>query len=226
MFWNSMSQPEKEHIIEAFSFELGKVKNKSVQQQVVDMFANVSLEFTTAFAEAIGAVPPQNGGSEVNKASEALSMLNTKKLPNTRKVGVLIGSDFDGPVVMGVLAAMKAEGIQAEVISEKLGVVKGTDRIELPVDHTFLTTDSVLFDAIYAAGGIFVKNKSNKDMTRFINEAFMHFKPIGASRDGQPWLGTEFMGSPGVVIGEDIDDFVTQFVEAISAHRHWDRQIG
>ena len=43
-----MSKTEKAHIIEAFSFELGKVKSKDVQQQVVDMFANVSLELSTS----------------------------------------------------------------------------------------------------------------------------------------------------------------------------------
>src|SRR5699024_10284438 len=36
MFWNSMSPPEKQHIINAFSFEVGKVNSISVRQQVVD----------------------------------------------------------------------------------------------------------------------------------------------------------------------------------------------
>src|SRR5699024_4592341 len=37
MFWNSMSPPEKQHIIEAFSFELGKCKEMVVRQNAVDM---------------------------------------------------------------------------------------------------------------------------------------------------------------------------------------------
>src|SRR5690606_23201953 len=42
MFYNSMSQTEKMHITDAFKFELSKVKDKSVRQQVVDMFGNVN----------------------------------------------------------------------------------------------------------------------------------------------------------------------------------------
>ncbi|QGQ48492.1 catalase [Metabacillus sediminilitoris] len=227
MFWNSMSEPEKEHIIDAFSFELGKVKSKSVQQQVVDMFANVSVELATAFALAIGAMPPQKGGSQVTKSSPALSQLNTKKLPNTRKVGVIIGTDFKGEDVLNVCNALIAEGIQVEVISDKLGNQKAFDGTELKVDHTFLTCDSVLFDAIYAAGGKGVSQKFKEEAAYFIQEAFSHYKAIGATFEGKNWLQEEVMAnSPGVVIeDQDMSVFAQNFGQAISAHRHWNRQL-
>ena len=72
-----MSQAEKKHIIDAFSFELGKVKSMSVKQQVVDMFANVSLDLVRSFSKRIGANPPKTGGSNVSKSSPALSQQNT-----------------------------------------------------------------------------------------------------------------------------------------------------
>lgn len=224
MFWNSMSEPEKKHIIEAFSFELGKVKSKSVQQQVVDMFANVSTELATAFALAIGANPPEAKVSGVTKSSPALSMQNTKKLPKTRKVGVILGNQFNGSEVMAVLESLKANGIQPEIISEKLGKIKGTDGTEIEADHTFLTSDSVMFDALYAAGGSDVSEKFTKDSAYFINEAFTHYKPIGATQEGVHLLeGME--SSPGIVVGNDNNEFPAKFVEAISAHRHWDRKV-
>ncbi|WP_276523879.1 catalase-related domain-containing protein, partial [Lysinibacillus fusiformis] len=37
LFWLSMTDVEKKHIINTFSFELGKVKNKDIRKQVVDM---------------------------------------------------------------------------------------------------------------------------------------------------------------------------------------------
>ncbi|ALC80272.1 MULTISPECIES: catalase [Bacillus] len=225
MFWNSMSDAEKQHIIDAFSFELGKVKSKSVQQQVVDMFANVSLELATGFAEAIGANPPSSEGSQVTKSSPALSMENTKKKPATRKVSVIIANDFNGPEVSSILDSLKAEGIQPEIISEKLGIVKGSDNSELEAAHTFLTADSVLFDAIYAAGGI-AKNKAfYQDASSFINEAFLHFKPIGVTHEGKTWIKKEVENSKGVVVGENSSGFAEEFIEAITAHRFWDRQI-
>ncbi|WP_368659308.1 catalase [Metabacillus halosaccharovorans] len=227
MFWNSMSEPEKEHIIDAFSFELGKVKSKSVQQQVVDMFANVNVELASVVALSIGATPPREGGSNITKTSPALSQLNTKILPNTRKVGVIIGPNFNGEDVVKVCHALKGEGIIVELISDKLGIQKGLDGKELIVDHTFLTSDSVLFDAIYAAGGKDVSQKFKEQAAYFINEAFSHFKAIGASSEGISWLPKGVMGdNPGVILeDENMNKFAQDFVQAISSHRHWNRDV-
>ncbi|KZZ84094.1 catalase [Bacillus sp. SJS] len=226
LFWNSMSQPEKEHIIDAFSFELGKVKSESVQQQVVDMFANVSLELAQGFAEAIGVTSPQQGGSNVTKSSPALSQEKTKKSPETRKVGVILDDGFNGPEVSSVLDSLKAKGIQPEIISSKLGKLKGTDGSEQKVDHTFLTCDSVLFDAIYAVGGKEASKRFHRDASAFLQEAFMHYKPIGATHEGEKWLeANEMKNSPGVVSGNSSEKFASAFIDAITEHRHWDREI-
>ncbi|PLT35994.1 catalase [Bacillus sp. V5-8f] len=226
LFWNSMSQVEKEHIIQAFSFELGKVKNQSIRQQIVDMFANVNLELAAAFAVQIGATPPQAGGSNITKSSPALSQENTKKTPMTRKVGVIIDNGFNSAEVMSILTGLQAEGIQPEVVSEKLGTVTGSDGTELAIDHTFLTADPVLFDALYVVGGSGESKQFDNHTMYFIKEAFSHFKPIGASHMGMNLLEKGGMaGSPGIVLGEEIQDFIQTFVQAIATHRHWDRQI-
>ncbi|MCP3031686.1 catalase [Halobacillus sp. A1] len=226
LFWNSMSDAEKDHIIQAFSFELGKVKNSSIQQQVVDMYANVSLELAQAFAENIGAEIPQTGGSGVTKSSPALSQENTNKKPQTRTVAVLIAEGFDGSEVSSILDGLKGKGIQPEIVSDKLGTLKGDDGADVKVDHTFLTGESVLFDAIYAVGGSRVSEKTHKDAMYFINEAFSHFKPIGATHHGKKWLEeAKITNSPGVVHGDDAQAFVKEFTEAIAEHRHWSRQL-
>ncbi|MFB5663435.1 catalase [Alteribacillus sp. HJP-4] len=226
MFWNSMSDPEKEHLKEAFSFELGKLGSESIQQQVVDMFANVSRELAVDVANAIGVKEPEGGGSEVTKASPALSQENTKHTAETRKVGVIISDNFNGEEVTKTLALLKKEGIILEVISDKLGRLKGTTGTELAVDHTFLTGESVIFDALYAVGGNGTDKKFNHDAEYFINEAFQHFKPIGATHEGKRWIKeNELENSPGVIVSDDMDDFAEKFTRAVAAHRHWERSI-
>jgi catalase len=225
LFWNSMSEPEKQHLKNAFSFELGKVKSKSVQQQVVDMFENVSLELAAAFAEAIDATPPKGLGSDVKKSSPALSQLNTVKKPNTRKVGVIVGNTVDEEV-SAVLSALKKEGIQAELISDKLGKREGSDGTVHEVMHTFLTASSVLFDAIYLIGESDASRKFKQEALYFVNEAYSHYKPIGGTHEGLKWLKEEeLIDSPGVVSGDDMNEFSKEFVQAISEHRHWDREL-
>jgi catalase len=225
LFWNSMSEPEKQHLKNAFSFELGKVKSKSVQQQVVDMFANVSVELAAAFAEAIGAEPPAGKGSEVTKSSPALSQLNTKKSPSTRKVGVIVGNDVEGKEISTVLKALKAKGLQPECISDKLGKPIASDGTEIEVVHTFISASSVLFDAIYVAGSS-EDAKFKQNALHFIKEAYSHYKPIGATHEGTALLReAQLTDRTGVVTDDNMSDFADQFADAIAVHRHWEREI-
>lgn len=214
MFWNSMSNPEKEHITDAFCFEIGKVKNKSVQQQVVDMFANVNLELAKVIADTVDANPPKGNGSSVTKASPALSQENMVKKPNTRKVGVIANRDGDGKALQVIVQTFKDAGLNVEIVSDKLGNIG-----DLPIDHTFLTADPVLFDAIFVAS-MSEDKKFKKESDRYVMEAFNHFKAVGASSSATAILvGKE--GSPGVVnSGEG-----TAFVDAVTAHRHWTREV-
>ncbi|KAB8130722.1 catalase [Gracilibacillus oryzae] len=226
LFWNSMSDAEKEHMIQAFSFELGKVESKSVQQQVVDMFANVSTELARGFAKAIGAELPQEQSNSVTKASPALSQENTTHSPKTRKVAVIVGDGFKDGEVMAILEDLKNEGLQPEVVSDQLGKVMGRDKAELEVQHTFLTADSVLFDAVYIIGGKEEDKAFYKKATLFIYEAFSHYKAIGATEEGRKLLNAAEMDkSPGVIIEDDKKSFVPKFVDAIASHRHWEREV-
>jgi len=216
LFWNSMSPPEKEHIIEAFSFEIGKVKNKSVQQQAVDMFAKVNLDMAVQIADAVGAKPPMNGGSDVTKASPALSQENTAKKPNTRKIGVIASHMGDSVELLQVIYAMKSAGLKPEIISNKLGSLG-----ELEVDHTFMTADPVLFDAIYVAS-INEDKAFMKQTGRYLTETYNHFKALGAAASaGDMLLG---MDGPGVVTGNG-GDSINSFIVAVTAHRHWNRVV-
>ena len=216
LFWNSMSPPEKEHIIEAFSFEIGKVKNKSVQQQAVDMFAKVNLDMAVQIADAVGAKPPMNGGSDVTKASPALSQENTAKKPNTRKIGVIASHMGDSVELLQVIYAMKSAGLKPEIISNKLGSLG-----ELEVDHTFTTADPVLFDAIYVAS-INEDKAFMKQTGRYLTETYNHFKALGAAASaGDMLLG---MDGPGVVTGNG-GDSINSFIVAVTAHRHWNRVV-
>ncbi len=226
LFWNSMSDAEKQHIMNAFSFELGKVESESVQKQVVEMFSNVSTELARNIAEAIGVEPPEPKEIKMRKSSPALSQESTVKSVVTRKVGVIIGDGFDGTELQAILEKLKKQQIIIEFISDRLGSVKGENGATYQVDHTFLTADSVLFDAVLIAGG----NEENKDFykkaTLFVHEAYSHFKPIGAIKIGEDLLHVDEMkDSPGVVLSRDSEDFAKEFVDALAAHRHWNRDV-
>ena len=153
LFWNSMSPPEKQHITDAFIFEVGKVNSKSVRQQVVDMFVNVDKGLAIAVANGVGVNRPTGEQVNVKASSPALSQQNTTRVPYTLKVGVLIGNGFNGAEVKRTVKTLRKYGVTVDIVGEKLGTVRGEDGLNVVVNATFLTTDPVLFDSLYVVGG-------------------------------------------------------------------------
>ncbi|MCZ2257803.1 catalase [Sporosarcina sp. G11-34] len=227
LFWNSMSAPEKQHIINAFIFEVGKVESKSVRQQVVDMFVHVDKEMATIIADGIGVKKPTGTQSKVTASSPALSQENTRSVPYSLKVGILIGNGFNGAEVVKAVKTFINAGITVDIISEKLGTVRSKDNFQVDVNETFLTTDPVLHDALYVVGGkVGNPAKFSSDMTYFINEAFKHFKPIGFATSGKPYFeASNAKEGPGVVFTTSESDFGKTFVKAVAKQRFWDRDI-
>jgi catalase len=235
LFWNSMSEVEKQHIIEAFSFEVGKVMSKDVQQQVVDMLGNIDTFLAEQVAISVGAKKPANAKPmEVTLASPALSQENTVKLPNTRKVAILADNGFNGAEVLGLMEMLKKSGMKGEIISKNLGMIKGDDGKELEVNHTLLTSSSVLYDALYVAGGQQSVDSlmQKKEAAYFVDEAFSHFKAVGAGKEAAALLAKAGIalegGAPGVVLFENSSEVAGEsrkFIDAIIQHRHWNRKI-
>lgn len=228
LFWNSMSITEKKHIVDAFSFEVGKVKSMSVRQQVVDMFANVDVGLATAIAEAVGAeFPTEVNESPVTESSPALSQLTTAKLPDTRKVAILIGNGFDGEEVESVVSSCLKNGISVDLVGEKFGVCYGEKELAVEIDETFLTVHPTLYDAIYIVGGDADNMKKfTMDITDFINEAYKHYKTIGIASTGKIFFeAADAEVGPGIIMADDTSAFSERFVNAVAAHRHWNRKV-
>jgi catalase len=226
LFWNSLSQVEKQDLVNTFIYHLQYVKSKSVRQQNVEMWANVDNEMACLIADNIGVERPKRPHVPVTKSSPAISQANTPHLAYTQKVAVLIGNDFNGQEVRNTLSVLKQYGVFVEIISEKLGTVTGTGGSKLEVDHTFLTKYPVLYDSIYVVGGS-VENqaKFNNDIRNFINVAYMYYKPIGVATTGQPYIQTTNKNNlDGVVFASNNSNFGNDFVKAIAKQRFWDRK--
>lgn len=227
LFWNSMSPPEKQHIIDAFSFEVGKVNSRSVRQQVVDMFVNVDKEMATIIADNVGVKRPTGEQSSVTASSPSLSQENTNSYPYTLKVGVLIGNGFDAAEVKATVNALTNAGVVVNLISEKLGTVRSADNVKGNITETFLTTSAVLYDSLYVVGGTANNQaKFNKDIEDFIEEAFMHYKPIGIAMSGTPFFeASEAKAGPGIIFALENPNFDKSFIQAIAKQRFWKRDI-
>ena len=223
-----MSDPEKEHIIAAFSFEVGKVNDMNVRKQVVDMFANVDTDMAEQIADAVGVDAPTGiKQSEETKSSPALSQENMTKLPDTRTVAVLIADQFDDEALEPFLKASLDAGMTVDIVSEKFGKLTGKNGATVDVDNTLLTVHSVLYDALYVVGGQAKhQQKFDMDAADFVNEAYMHFKPIAAAPAASELMSkTKVKSGPGILTDLTVSGEGKQWVDAVAHHRFWDRNI-
>ena len=226
IFWNSMTPVEKQHTIEAFSYQLGKVKSKSVRQQNVNLLVNVDKELASIVADNIGVHRPSGTHVPVSTRYPSLSQANTPRYAYTQKVGVLIGNGFNGREVTNILNVLQQNRIFVVIVSETLGAVTGADGIKLKVDETFLTSSPYLLDSLYIVGGSFRNEaKIRSDINDFLRVAYEHYKPIGVATTATPYLQALGIGaSPGVVFSEQNPNFGKEFVYAIAQQRFWNRK--
>ncbi len=223
MFWNSMSDFEKKHIVDAFRFELGKCMHVSTRQRLVDLLGYVNTALAKAVAEGLGLVPAKAAPANPSPAaSPALSIAHTNKGAGTRKVSILLAQGFDRAQFDAAVKAIEAAGAQYEVISSALGSVAAEDRSTVEAGQTFATAASVLSDAVFIPGGMHVSLLEQcGDAMQFIQESYGHFKAIGLSGKAASLL--QITGPrDGLAVGEG-DQVVQDFVRALSNGRHWNR---
>jgi catalase len=227
MFWNSMTVPERDHIVTAFSFELGKCVFPEVRERMVANLANVDAELCARVALNLGLDAPAGTPAADAGSSAALSQVPPAPGPITaRVVGVLAAPGVDDAGVKALREALGAEGANLYVIAPTAGTLAGA-KGPLPVDRTVLTTQSVEYDAMVVAGGASAAVIGTDPYTAVnLGEAYRHHKVVAAWGEGGTVLEScGITGDlPGVVVGAKADAaFAARLIEAIGMHRHWDR---
>ncbi|WP_437955087.1 catalase [Sorangium sp. So ce119] len=206
LFWNSLSAPEKKHLIRAARFELGNVATRDIRERMVARLGEVDVDLGRLVAEGIGVAAPAgqpqvpSKGAVTGKrsvdASPALSMENTvKDTVKSRLVAVLAADGFSGAELAAVKAALEAAGAHAQVVSTRLGPIHGDDGSAVEAERSLLTAKSVMFDAVYVPGGRASVEAlaATGEAVHFVNEAFKHCKAIGATGDGVALLSSSLI---------------------------------
>ena len=235
LFFNSMSEHEKEHIIAAYSFELGKVEREHIRaRQVNEILANIDLTLAQRVAANLGLPAPtaptvkaqSNGKLNVDK-SPLLSQANL--LPAdiaSRKVAVLVANGVDDKAVVVMKAALEAEGAHAKVLGPTSAPVKTASGATLAVDASMEGLPSVAFDAVFIPGGDASITALSGDgvALHYVLEAYKHLKAIAYAGDAQKLIDLlRLEADAGLLAVSDSASFKA-FFEAIQQHRVWARE--
>ena len=218
LFLNSQSEPEKNHIIDALSFELGKVETIFIRERMLYFLSQIDEGLASAVAYNIGVHVPKGLETALNQVvpadadpekyrsvvkegsldkSAALSMVNTvKDSIKTRKIAILAADGVNEESLMAVKNALEAAGAMCDVIAPRLGFVTGMNDTAIPAPKSFLHVASVLYDAVYVPGGLssVATLEADPDALHFLNEAFKHCKAIAADTEALQVLKATYFG--------------------------------
>ncbi len=211
LFWNSMTPPEKEHIVKALQFELSMVETRAVRQRMLGHLEQINevmaAQIGAALGEKVGAHSAQAkpGGTADSvdethklgaatspttasggvKQSVALSLEGQPVSPKGRKVAILVEAGVDVAQVEAMQQALKAVGAKGEVVGPHLGPISGKGNTSVEAVKTYANTSPALYDAVYVPGGASVAILKEKGDARvFIAQTYKHAKAIGATGEG------------------------------------------
>ncbi|MGE0790487.1 MAG: catalase [Sandaracinaceae bacterium] len=222
LFWKSQTEVEQRHIVEAFAFELGNVKETAIRKRMLGRLKLVDERLCREVEERLG----MKGQAE--KLEPAMPVLDPdpspplsilKKLPATlegRTIGVLVGDGTNAKLVDAIRKAAKKAGAVCEVVAPKVSGLPSID-----VDHALQAGPSVLFDAVVVAADL----ATDPGAIAWAFDAYRHLKIIGYTSDAEGLLeraGVD-VASDGVV--EVTASSVKSFIDEAKTHRVWDREV-
>jgi len=189
MFWNSMTDWEKAHIVAAYSFELNCVKTISVRENVVNnLLVNIHPVLAEAVARRIGVKITAPMVEPHDKASPALSM-DRKLTPDQlagRKIAIIISSRSSADEVKAFRKVLESHKILSETVA-----LTRDEHEELKVDTPFPNAASCLYDGAYVVGDAAKDLLCWHGAVAFVTDQYVHGKPIacsGGADDGRDLL--------------------------------------
>ncbi|MDX1783602.1 MAG: catalase, partial [Aequorivita vladivostokensis] len=209
LFYRSLSKSEQNHVADAYSFELGKCTHPHIQERMLYLIAQIDGPLSKEVADKLGLKVPKTVNKPINQAigadvtdgrfepapkknyldqSPALSQANTKfDTVASRQIAVLAANGFSMKNFKAIKSVFAQDGAQLKIVAPHGGNIKCDENMEHPVDAAIMTTESVLFDAIYIPGGeksikallkegkyiiVYVIIKTRKQVTRNLSPSF------------------------------------------------------
>lgn len=247
LFFNSQSKPEKQHIIDAFSFELSKVSDPKIRERQVAILHQIDKTLAQKVGDNLGIKPPkeldeltlsfarqnhpnyplQPKKQEIN-SSDALSMKvkEGEGTIKTRKVAFLVDNGVSKKSVDQLKKALEKEGAQAVLISSKVGVLTYEEGSKEKISHSYLTDPSVCYDAVFTPSGKSIESlKLNPDYYEFINDSYRHCKILAFAKGADSLMDNSFVKPDrGVILEDENEKWIVDFIQVMKLHRIWDRE--
>ncbi|MFI6584639.1 catalase [Embleya sp. NPDC050493] len=243
LFWLSLTPVEREHVIAAYTFELGKCHEQGIKERNLRVLAEIDPLLCARVAEGLGLPAPAPSEPLASvEPSPALSQIGGTWPVAGRVIGIVADPAADLEGVRAVRRAVFDAGMVPLVVGPTGGTLGADDDAPIPVQRSFATARSIEFDAILLAGSPAPgkdaygardakagnggpQSGTDPRVLLMLAEAYRHAKAIGGWGDSEESLVAAGIptDAPGVVVAADASAVLTRITELLGTHRVWDR---
>lgn len=225
MFYRSMTAVEREHIIAAYTFELGKCYDESIRQRQLERLARIDADLAQGVADGLGLEVPEPAEPPAQDVtvSPALSQAQGSWPLDGRIVGIVIDDSSEVETVQSLRRAVADQNMVPLLVAPTGAPLSdGTS-----VQRTYQTARSVEFDAI-----IFLAQQAPRVLHTMADEAYRHAKALLVGPGSEiaellPQDAAGVLGGQGSALEDaTVDDgIVGEFFELMRGHRVWERTL-
>jgi catalase len=235
LFYRSLSPVEKDHVVDAYTFELSRCWDQVVRERQLRALANIHPDLCSRVADGLGLPAPEPAVPPVGTAtSAALSQLGRTWPVAGRRIGIVVGADFDPGTVQTLRAAFDAAGVVPLVVGPHGGVISG-----VVIQRSYAVAASVEFDAVVIVGAVppapdarvsvdakagAAPSSADPRVAKMLSEVWRHAKAIGATGGAEEVLVAAGVPADGTaVVAGGTDTVAAGLLELLATHRAWER---
>lgn len=218
-FLNSLMPYEQQHLLEAFTYEIGKCKSQEVKNNAVDFINHIDHYLAKKVADNVGAkIPNKNLEVKSTKLSPALTMADTVFKPDTRSVAIILNGTPNTQQLTEWVQQLVEHKINYSIIDKKVHRINEM----LKASETYSTVDSTQYDsAILISPNPTIPSK----VLELVEMTYVHHKPLAlAVLSPESLLYTRIKMEEQGVYDLTFTEF-EQFIEGIAQARFWERII-
>ena len=236
LFFLSLSEVEREHVAQAYTFELGKCYEQTIRERQLAHLAAIDTRLAQQVADGLGIPVPAPTETPADvQPSPVLSQIGGAWPLDGRQVGVVVGESVDEKELDALVQGIHGAGMVPLVIAPKGGPVAG----EIVAQRTYLTAASIELDAVVVASpaapaadaapsldqkaGAADSEAVDPRVVKVLQEMWRHSKAILALEPAEAVLAAAQVSGKGVESAADGASAVSRLTELLPAHRVWER---
>ncbi|ENV93567.1 catalase HPII [Acinetobacter calcoaceticus] len=231
LYYKSLAPHEQKHVVDAYTFELSKVKRKHIRErQVQQILANIDLDLARQVGANLGIEVPDLSLDFKPQSVEKSAKLSMLAFPPAdiqgRKIAVLIHNLVKSDALETIKNWAIKEGAVVHLLAPSLAPVKDHQDKVIAADGMQMAEPSIAYDAVIIPDGDNLNAVIQDGVTRhYILEAYKHLKPVVFLGNKSDLLEPlNLVADEGTLIEDEFKHISEKLKNLLKAHRVWSRE--